>query len=253
MKGTLVIQPVAAQLLRDNEIFGKMDPFCVIKVGVHKQKTKTHRNGGKFPSWRDTLKFEISHDTLFIVEVWDKDLIKNDKMGECTVYLKTIFEKNSKSKEWYPIYYKGKVAGEVSLQIEWIPSQMTPAHANTQYIMNMNTQNTWNINPYMAPPINQPPPFYHQNTSQAVHTQPMVDLARHSQPAQQPLYPQGSQYVVYPMVCRTNEQVNNQFHPIPYMMPNLTYIQGQQIMVRQHQAQANIGMCYAPQKHELSS
>lgn len=33
MSGTLIIKALSAKLTRDTETFGKMDPFCVIKVG----------------------------------------------------------------------------------------------------------------------------------------------------------------------------------------------------------------------------
>ncbi len=31
--GTLIVKPINAKLIRDTETFGKMDPFCVLKLG----------------------------------------------------------------------------------------------------------------------------------------------------------------------------------------------------------------------------
>lgn len=33
MSGTLIIKPLNAKLTRDTETWGKMDPFCLVKVG----------------------------------------------------------------------------------------------------------------------------------------------------------------------------------------------------------------------------
>jgi len=31
--GTLIISPLSAKLTHDTEYFGKMDPYCIVKVG----------------------------------------------------------------------------------------------------------------------------------------------------------------------------------------------------------------------------
>ena len=41
------------ELIRDTEMFGKMDPYCTIVFGKEKLKTKVHNNGGKKPVWGD--------------------------------------------------------------------------------------------------------------------------------------------------------------------------------------------------------
>lgn len=33
MSGTLLIKPLSAKLTRDTETFGKMDPYCLIRLG----------------------------------------------------------------------------------------------------------------------------------------------------------------------------------------------------------------------------
>ena len=41
MKGTLVITPSSANLKKDLDMFGKMDPYIIFKVGGQKYRTKT--------------------------------------------------------------------------------------------------------------------------------------------------------------------------------------------------------------------
>lgn len=33
MKGTLCVQPVCAKIKKDQDFFGKMDPYCVVTIG----------------------------------------------------------------------------------------------------------------------------------------------------------------------------------------------------------------------------
>ena len=52
-EGILVLKIEKGELIRDTEMFGKMDPYCTIVFGKEKLKTKVHNNGGKYPVWGD--------------------------------------------------------------------------------------------------------------------------------------------------------------------------------------------------------
>jgi Ca2+-dependent lipid-binding protein len=41
-----------------------------------------HEEGGKKPRWNDTLTFTRGSDTNLKIEVWDKDIIDDDLVGE---------------------------------------------------------------------------------------------------------------------------------------------------------------------------
>ena len=49
--GAMILTVRQAQLFRDTETFGKMDPFVVLEYRGQKFKTKTHNSGGKNPQW----------------------------------------------------------------------------------------------------------------------------------------------------------------------------------------------------------
>ncbi len=49
--GSIVVTAVKAELIRDVEVFGKMDPYVVFEHSGEKYKTKTHQDGGKTPLW----------------------------------------------------------------------------------------------------------------------------------------------------------------------------------------------------------
>ena len=49
--GSLKLTVLEAQLTRDTETFGKMDPYVKIETRMQKFKTATHNGGGKTPKW----------------------------------------------------------------------------------------------------------------------------------------------------------------------------------------------------------
>lgn len=97
--GYIIIKFKDAVLTRNTEMFGEMDPFCVVKFGKLESKTKTHQNGGnkilrlllykgKHPFWNETLKFRRETETKFEIEVYDEeDLKQHDLVGNATVQL----------------------------------------------------------------------------------------------------------------------------------------------------------------------
>ncbi len=52
-KGTVIVQPLAANLTRDTDTMSKMDPYCKVIFGDKKKQTKPHTGAGKTPQWRD--------------------------------------------------------------------------------------------------------------------------------------------------------------------------------------------------------
>ena len=49
--GTLKITVVEANLTRNTETFGKMDPYVKLETRMQKFKTTTINSGGKTPKW----------------------------------------------------------------------------------------------------------------------------------------------------------------------------------------------------------
>jgi Ca2+-dependent lipid-binding protein len=71
--GRLTIILERAENLKDVEIFGKQDPFCLLQVGNSPaQRSKTHWDGGKSPVWNQTFTFDVTDEGDFIIEVRDK-------------------------------------------------------------------------------------------------------------------------------------------------------------------------------------
>lgn len=63
------------------------DPYCLVFIGNQRQKTRTHNEGGKQPSWGDTLNFTVNGPAQMGVQVWDEDNLADDIVGEGMVNL----------------------------------------------------------------------------------------------------------------------------------------------------------------------
>ena len=119
MSGTLVVTCKHARLFRDTEFIGKMDPYVIVELGAIKKKTKTHNSGGKKPQWDETFKFQRKAETEITFTVMDEDVTSDDHVGSGTLFLDDIFKKG-KFKDFIKLQYKGKEAGQLFVEIEWL-------------------------------------------------------------------------------------------------------------------------------------
>lgn len=117
MSGTLIIKPLNAKLTRDTETWGKMDPFCVVKVGGQQQRTRTHNDAGKYPQWNDTLSFKRTSEMIAEIEIWDKDEVsKNDLIAQGSLAITSYLNKPTGT-EWVNLTYKvmdATILGKIS-------------------------------------------------------------------------------------------------------------------------------------------
>jgi Ca2+-dependent lipid-binding protein len=120
--GTLTIHPVCARLIRDTELFGKMDPYCIVKLGGQAQKTAVMTNAGKYPCWTDKLVFRKTDQIEVLISVWDKDrTTKDDLVGEVKIPVENLIGVNLAFDGWIDLMYKNKLSGRIRLQTHFIP------------------------------------------------------------------------------------------------------------------------------------
>ena len=74
----------SAELLRDTQAVGKMDPFAQCLVGDVFSKTAVKDQAGKSPVWDENLPFTLesipANDIGFVIK--DKDMTSDDLVGE---------------------------------------------------------------------------------------------------------------------------------------------------------------------------
>ena len=97
--GQLKITIVEADLTRDTEWFGKMDPCCVMKFKGQRHKTATHYEGGKKPRWNKMFVLHVQDITDKIsFKIEDVETINNDDVGDTTMTVSQIIGQDMKGK-----------------------------------------------------------------------------------------------------------------------------------------------------------
>jgi len=189
MSGNLTFRPINAKLTHDTDTFSRMDPFVKAILGNQIQKSSVAKDAGKHPAWGDQLSFRRSTEDLLTIEVWDRDVGKDDLVGSTTVAFSTIQQKQKYS-DWLQLSYKGKSAGQILCEFQWIPDggnigggfgQTYGVQTTTSFPMTGMVQQTYTQPMYVQPTYTQP------------QTQPFVQTTYVQQqpqyiPQQQPQY-----------------------------------------------------------------
>ena len=119
MPSNLTVRPVQGKFLKNHDLIGKMDPYCIVYVGDQKVKGKVCKNGGLNPHWNDTLTLQtIENEPNMYLEFKDQDIFIDDLIGICEVDLKSI-SKEKQIISWFPVFNKKEKAGEVLLEITY--------------------------------------------------------------------------------------------------------------------------------------
>jgi hypothetical protein len=116
---------LTAKLSRNTEFFGKMDPLVKVIIGTHTQRTAVAKRGHKNPGWETELSLRRMAEDIIHFEVWDKDIIKGDLVGMGDIAFNQIFVLGNKFNGWIPLKYKGKEAGELLVDVLFIPDAGT--------------------------------------------------------------------------------------------------------------------------------
>jgi Ca2+-dependent lipid-binding protein len=116
---TLTIRPLCARLTRDVDSTGTMDPYIKISIGHTMQKSKVHKDGGKFPQWDFEFTHTLGSEDLVKFEVWDRNHIASDKViGEGVLAISTIRVRGNFD-DWFDMTFKGKPSGAVRFGFRW--------------------------------------------------------------------------------------------------------------------------------------
>jgi len=123
MPGSIVFRPIEANLTHNTELIGKMDPYVQFILGTHKVRTNVCRKGGKHPMWEESITLPASTEfPTCLVEIKDKDLLKDDRIGSFEIDLREI-ESQGNIKRWFPIFHRDKPAGEILMEARFSGDQ----------------------------------------------------------------------------------------------------------------------------------
>eukprot|EP00004_Rigifila_ramosa_P004017 TRINITY_DN143_c0_g1_i8.p1 TRINITY_DN143_c0_g1~~TRINITY_DN143_c0_g1_i8.p1 ORF type:complete len:295 (-),score=52.98 TRINITY_DN143_c0_g1_i8:298-1140(-) len=141
VSGRLQIQIVEGRNLRDKDLFGKMDPYVIVQLGNQKFRTKTHKNGGKSPSWNETFNFNVADNMVtmpIVLTLMDDDIGADDFIGAISIPVNTLILKPF-TDAWYTTLSKhNKPVGEIHTIVRFdsdaaAAGQMYPQQAPQQY------------------------------------------------------------------------------------------------------------------------
>jgi hypothetical protein len=120
MPGTITFRPIEANLNQDTDIIGKADPYCMFTVGGQKIKGPVCKSGGIHPVWNEAVTISTADQPSVLLEVKDKEILKDDKMGSVEIDLHQI-ESHGEIRAWFPLYNKNQTAGEILLEAVYNP------------------------------------------------------------------------------------------------------------------------------------
>lgn len=98
------------------------DPYCVLRLGTQVNKTKT-KYKTLAPKYGEHFTFSWDGCDELIVEVFDKDLTKDDHMGRLQLDLTPLLQKEGAvMKDWHLIRHRkktDKLQGEILLEVSF--------------------------------------------------------------------------------------------------------------------------------------
>jgi Ca2+-dependent lipid-binding protein len=111
----IIIKPLRAELTRDTDTFGKMDPFIRLIYEGQEYNSSVCYKGGKTPVWNDTLVFPLTGSGAVRFIVLEKDGSDEDLVGDTNINLHQMA--TAGNAQAIEISYKGKKAGVVYLHV----------------------------------------------------------------------------------------------------------------------------------------
>ncbi|KAF4674061.1 hypothetical protein FOL46_005922 [Perkinsus olseni] len=121
---TITVHVNYARDLYDTELFGAMDPYCLVILGALQYRTVTKKDAGKYPTWDQLFSFRYNNESVIRFVVYDKDTISSDDIvGEAVVSLAAIADKGGDWMGDLQLYRKkNKPAGALNVRIQMTPS-----------------------------------------------------------------------------------------------------------------------------------
>ncbi|KAE8674413.1 Synaptotagmin-4 [Hibiscus syriacus] len=121
VRGVLSVTVIAAEDLPAVDILGKADPFVIITLKKSEAKATTRvANETLNPVWDHTFDFVVEdalHE-MIILEVWDYDTLKKEKIGRCIMTLTRVLLEGEVQDTFE---LDGAKSGRLLLHLKWTP------------------------------------------------------------------------------------------------------------------------------------
>ena len=122
MPGTIVFKPLEAKFNIAEDPKAKLEPYCKFKLGWHTAKTNHTVNHDMHVKWVDIIHLQRNHDETYAkLKVKDLGRLGDASLiGEAKIDLEVVVA-NKRVTQWYNLYHKDKLTGEILLDIEFCP------------------------------------------------------------------------------------------------------------------------------------
>ncbi|XVF35622.1 hypothetical protein REPUB_Repub18cG0161900 [Reevesia pubescens] len=121
VRGILSVTVIAAENLPAVDLMGKADPYVVLIMKKSEAKAKTRvANETLNPVWNQTFDFVVEdalHE-MIILEVWDYDTFKKEKIGRCIMTLTRVLLEGEVQDSFE---LDGAKSGKLLLHLKWSP------------------------------------------------------------------------------------------------------------------------------------
>eukprot|EP00775_Hariotina_reticulata_P006500 gene6500-6728_t len=80
-----------ADKLKDTEVLGRQDPYCILQLGTATSRSRTCTDGGTRPVWNETFRFNnVDHANDLLVTIKNENVLSDDVIGMCRVPLQKL-------------------------------------------------------------------------------------------------------------------------------------------------------------------
>jgi hypothetical protein len=142
----LHVRVCSARNLKNKRTLGVQDPYCEIKVGGKKHKTKVHENGDTAPEWDEAFDFSsVDSDDKLTVNVMDeKSFRANCLLGKCRLPV-NLFLSGNVMDQWYGLTNEDgdKPAGEIHLRVQLDGAQASAQPEAEPYAKQYSTSSSY--------------------------------------------------------------------------------------------------------------
>ncbi|ORZ08700.1 hypothetical protein BCR42DRAFT_424737, partial [Absidia repens] len=120
----LIVNAIGATFEKDGQLLGKQDPYLQLTLNLEDkqsfQKTYTHKNGGKNPSWNQSFTLPLRGEPDLFVEVLDEENMAPALVGFAAIPINQVVHAPGASFNGiFELYnVKGKAVGDVNLVLQ---------------------------------------------------------------------------------------------------------------------------------------